>query len=214
MWARETGLRNRAPVVRGERQQRAPLHLQAADNWQVKGTNPSIYAPDKDVFAWQQRPPGRPPHCLSARLAAVRLLSAGLGVVLLFCLSRSAVASLRTSKLLTGSFWTSEGESPPALTGRILPAERTCRGTDFAEQDSSVVGTSFSGSGNAQATGDACIRFADEHRVLVEPACGASLAAVYNKAEPLGGLRPIVVIVCGGAGVSLSLLDKWKKMLS
>jgi L-serine/L-threonine ammonia-lyase len=61
---------------------------------------------------------------------------------------------------------------------------------------------------------DACVRFADEHRVLVEPACGASLAAVYNKAEPLEGLRPIVVIVCGGAGVSLSLLDKWKKMLN
>ena len=61
---------------------------------------------------------------------------------------------------------------------------------------------------------DACIRFADEHRVLVEPACGASLAAVYNKAEPLEGLRPIVVIVCGGAGVSLPLLDKWKKMFN
>jgi L-serine/L-threonine ammonia-lyase len=61
---------------------------------------------------------------------------------------------------------------------------------------------------------DACIRFADEHRVLVEPACGASLAAVYGKSEPLEGLRPIVVIVCGGAGVSLRLLRDWKKMLS
>jgi len=61
---------------------------------------------------------------------------------------------------------------------------------------------------------DACIRFADEHRVLVEPACGASLAAVYGRAMPLEGLRPIVVIVCGGAGVNLRLLDEWKKMLS
>jgi L-serine/L-threonine ammonia-lyase len=60
---------------------------------------------------------------------------------------------------------------------------------------------------------DACVRFADEHRVLVEPACGASLAAVYGKAEPLGGLRPIVIVVCGGAGVSLGLLDEGKKML-
>jgi L-serine/L-threonine ammonia-lyase len=59
---------------------------------------------------------------------------------------------------------------------------------------------------------DACVRFADEHRVLVEPACGASLAAVYGRAKPLEGVRPIVVIVCGGAGVSLPLLDKWKKM--
>ena len=60
---------------------------------------------------------------------------------------------------------------------------------------------------------DACVRFADEHRVLVEPACGASLAAVYGRAKPLEGLRPIVIIVCGGAGVSLQLLDEWKKML-
>jgi len=60
---------------------------------------------------------------------------------------------------------------------------------------------------------DACVRFADEHRVLVEPACGAALAAVYGRAEPLESLRPIVVIVCGGAGVSLGLLDEWKKML-
>lgn len=61
---------------------------------------------------------------------------------------------------------------------------------------------------------DACVRFADEHRVLVEPACGASLAAVYGRARPLEGLSPIVIIVCGGAGVSLPLLDEWKKMLS
>ncbi len=61
---------------------------------------------------------------------------------------------------------------------------------------------------------DACVRFADEHRVLVEPACGAALAAVYGRAEPLNGLRPVVIIVCGGAGVNLPLLETWKKMLS
>lgn len=56
---------------------------------------------------------------------------------------------------------------------------------------------------------DACLRFADDHRLLVEPACGASLSAVYNRAEPLAGLAPVVVIVCGGAGVSLGLLEEW-----
>ena len=61
-----------------------------------------------------------------------------------------------------------------------------------------------------RAAVEACLRFADEHRVLVEPACGASLSAVYGRAEPLKGLEPIVVIVCGGAGVSLRLLDEWK----
>ena len=61
---------------------------------------------------------------------------------------------------------------------------------------------------------DACLRFADDHRVLVEPACGAALSAVYGRAEPLEGLAPIVVIVCGGAGVSLKLLDDWNKKLA
>jgi L-serine/L-threonine ammonia-lyase len=65
-----------------------------------------------------------------------------------------------------------------------------------------------------RAAVEACLRFADEHRVLVEPACGAALAAVYGQAEPLEGLAPIVVIVCGGAGVSLKLLDEWKKKVS
>jgi len=60
----------------------------------------------------------------------------------------------------------------------------------------------------------ACQRFADEHRVLVEPACGAALALVYDRAKPLLGLAPIVVIVCGGAGVSLKLLDEWNKRVN
>jgi hypothetical protein len=36
------------------------------------------------------------------------------------------------------------------------------------------------------------------------------LAAVYTRADPILGKSPILVIVCGGAGVSLQLLDKWK----
>jgi len=65
-----------------------------------------------------------------------------------------------------------------------------------------------------RAAVEACLRFADEHRVLVEPACGASLSAVYGRAKPLEGLQPIVIIVCGGAGVSLRLLDEWKKKVA
>jgi L-serine/L-threonine ammonia-lyase len=61
-----------------------------------------------------------------------------------------------------------------------------------------------------RAAVQACLNFADEHRVLVEPACGAALSAGYDRAKPLEGLEPIVFIVCGGAGVSLRLLDEWK----
>jgi L-serine/L-threonine ammonia-lyase len=63
---------------------------------------------------------------------------------------------------------------------------------------------------------DACLRFADDHRVLVEPACGAALAAGYGRAEPLAEFtlspllrEPIVFIVCGGAGINRELLAKW-----
>ena len=49
---------------------------------------------------------------------------------------------------------------------------------------------------------DACLRFADDHRVVVEPACGAALAAAYGRAEPLAGAKSMLVVACGGAGVT------------
>jgi L-serine/L-threonine ammonia-lyase len=60
-----------------------------------------------------------------------------------------------------------------------------------------------------RAAVDACFRFADDHRILVEPACGAALSAVYNRAAPLTDLKDVLVIVCGGAGVNLELLGAW-----
>lgn len=58
---------------------------------------------------------------------------------------------------------------------------------------------------------EACLRFAGDHRILVEPACGASLAAGYERAPALEGRSPVVIIVCGGAGVNLEQLDQWKQ---
>jgi L-serine/L-threonine ammonia-lyase len=51
---------------------------------------------------------------------------------------------------------------------------------------------------------EACRRFADDHRLLVEPSCGAALAAVYGQAPALNGASSLLVVVCGGAAVSLS----------
>lgn len=56
---------------------------------------------------------------------------------------------------------------------------------------------------------EACARFADDHRILVEPACGAALAAVYSKSPALEGFDNIVVEVCGGAIVDRKMLDGW-----
>ncbi len=60
---------------------------------------------------------------------------------------------------------------------------------------------------------NACYNFINDHRVLVEPACGASLAAIYEKAEILNEFKSILVIVCGGSGVNLEMLNKWQQKL-
>ena len=44
----------------------------------------------------------------------------------------------------------------------------------------------------------ACMRFLLDHRILVEPACGAALAAIYDTVPQIAGFKTILVIVCGG----------------
>jgi L-serine/L-threonine ammonia-lyase len=55
----------------------------------------------------------------------------------------------------------------------------------------------------------ACRRFLDDHRVLVEPACGAALAAVYGNASELRGFQRVVVVVCGGSTCTAAMLEEW-----
>jgi L-serine/L-threonine ammonia-lyase len=51
-------------------------------------------------------------------------------------------------------------------------------------------------------------RFADDQRVLVEPACGAVLSLVYDGHPEVVG-RSVLVVVCGGASVTLAQLAAW-----
>jgi L-serine/L-threonine ammonia-lyase len=60
-----------------------------------------------------------------------------------------------------------------------------------------------------QAAVSACLRFLDDHRVLVEPACGAALAPVYACAPVLKEFRSVLVVVCGGVTASLAQLQRW-----
>jgi L-serine/L-threonine ammonia-lyase len=61
---------------------------------------------------------------------------------------------------------------------------------------------------------EACVRFAQDHRLLVEPACGAALAVAYSERLRDKHLKdvegPIVLEVCGGSGVNVDLLHSWK----
>lgn len=51
--------------------------------------------------------------------------------------------------------------------------------------------------------------FLDDHFVLVEPSCGAALAAIYNQAPELANKKSILLIVCGGIGISWELLNQY-----
>lgn len=60
----------------------------------------------------------------------------------------------------------------------------------------------------------ACARFLDDHRILVEPACGASLAVVYDRDEVLSRYRNVLVVVCGGVTADVTQLDKWRQSIA
>jgi L-serine/L-threonine ammonia-lyase len=55
----------------------------------------------------------------------------------------------------------------------------------------------------------ACTRFLDDHRLLVEPACGAALAVTYDMPEALAAFNKVLIIVCGGATASADNLHRW-----
>ncbi|HDS1817889.1 TPA: pyridoxal-phosphate dependent enzyme [Pseudomonas putida] len=55
---------------------------------------------------------------------------------------------------------------------------------------------------------EACERFLLDHRVLVEPACGAALAVAYE-AEKLANYNNVLIVVCGGATATLAQIQDW-----
>ena len=57
---------------------------------------------------------------------------------------------------------------------------------------------------------DACLSFLDDHRTLVEPACGASLALLYRQRIALGADANILVIVCGGSTATIESLSRFE----
>jgi L-serine/L-threonine ammonia-lyase len=57
-----------------------------------------------------------------------------------------------------------------------------------------------------------CFELLTEHRIVVEPACGASVAALDALAQEasLRDARNILLIVCGGVGTSVDQLNRWR----
>jgi L-serine/L-threonine ammonia-lyase len=61
-----------------------------------------------------------------------------------------------------------------------------------------------------QATA-ACVRMAEDHGQIIEPACGAALAPLYDAHPALADAQDIVAIVCGGMVVTLEQLADWRR---
>lgn len=59
----------------------------------------------------------------------------------------------------------------------------------------------------------ACSSFYNQFDILVEPACGASLSVLYNNSLNIKNKKNILIIVCGGIGISKDSLQVWKKEL-
>lgn len=57
-----------------------------------------------------------------------------------------------------------------------------------------------------QDTVNACLKFVDDHRILVEPACGATLSVLYDQKVKFKATDNVLVIVCGGASITLESL--------
>lgn len=62
-----------------------------------------------------------------------------------------------------------------------------------------------------QVAATACLQFINDHRVVVEPACGVALSAVYEKMPLLLNYKKILVIVCGGVGATVDQLQTWAR---
>lgn len=65
-----------------------------------------------------------------------------------------------------------------------------------------------------------CVHFADDERILLEPACGVSVATAYNGTlhqllfpeldeEEFSRLN-IVIVVCGGSNITLEIMDTYR----
>jgi L-serine/L-threonine ammonia-lyase len=67
----------------------------------------------------------------------------------------------------------------------------------------------------------ACVRFLDDARILIEVACGATIATAYNGdlrrylgkglSDEEWARRNVVLVVCGGSNTSWEILEKYKR---
>jgi L-serine/L-threonine ammonia-lyase len=65
---------------------------------------------------------------------------------------------------------------------------------------------------------EGCVRFAEDERIMVEAACGVSMALCYQSrlkkhVPSITEESKVVIVVCGGANVSVQMLSEWARHL-
>ncbi|MGT2550479.1 pyridoxal-phosphate dependent enzyme [Acinetobacter geminorum] len=124
----------------------------------------------------------------------------------IYAVETEGTASLNTS-IKTGQHAKLNEVTGIATT---LAAKQVCENAFKVSQVEQVISLTVS---DKEALA-ACFNFLDDHRTLVEPACGATLSTLYNKKLSFSPTDNILVIVCGGATVTLEQLLKYSKDLA
>lgn len=124
----------------------------------------------------------------------------------IYAVETEGTASLNTS-IKTGQHAKLDEVTGIATT---LAAKQVCENAFKVSQVEQVISLTVS---DKEALA-ACFNFLDDHRTLVEPACGATLSTLYNKKLSFSPTDNVLVIVCGGATVTLEQLFKYSKDLA
>ncbi|KAF9741691.1 hypothetical protein PMIN06_001399 [Paraphaeosphaeria minitans] len=131
---------------------------------------------------------------------------AGLGHVAVLAVETEGAHSLALS-LEKGELSTLSGISSIATTlgARTVAAQAFAYGQ--RENVTSVVLSD-------RAAMEGCVRFADDERIMVEAACGVSMALCYGERlkkylPNLTGESKVVFVVCGGSNITAEMLSSW-----
>lgn len=103
----------------------------------------------------------------------------------------------------------------PAITSaaKTLGASQVARQAFEYGKDAAVTSVVLSDAEAAMG----CWRFADDERMMVELSCGVNLALCYDGrlvkylGKPITPDMSVVIVVCGGQGVSVDMLSEWRK---
>ncbi|WPP70304.1 pyridoxal-phosphate dependent enzyme [Acinetobacter pittii] len=124
----------------------------------------------------------------------------------IYAVESEGTASLNAS-IRTGQHAKLEEVTGIATT---LAAKQVCENAFKVSQTEHIISLTVS---DEEALA-ACFNFLDDHRTLVEPACGATLSTLYTKKLSFSRTDNILVIVCGGATVTLDQLIKYSNDLA